>query len=84
MHPTTTSSTRELGDGAVPRDPALVVHPLFDDPEPKPDVDRVPPMPMTPGARAWLVALRVYVIGMAVMLAYRLLEVARHLGPHSR
>lgn len=84
MRSPVTSFTREIGDRAVRGGPALVVHPLVDDPEPKPDIDRVPPMPMTPGVRVWLVVLRVYVIGMTVMLAYRVLEVAGHLGPHFR
>jgi hypothetical protein len=60
-----------------------VVHPLDDHPESKRDVAALGPMPMTPSVRLSLLALRGYLILMAVLVAYRFLGLAaalRHLS----
>jgi hypothetical protein len=54
----------------------LVVHPLDDLPESKRDVAALGPMPMTPSVRLSLLALRGYLILMAVLVAYRFLSLA--------
>jgi hypothetical protein len=60
-----------------------VVHPLDDLPENKRDVAALGPMPMTPSVRFSLLALRVYLILMAVLVAYRFLTLAATLSHHS-
>jgi hypothetical protein len=66
------------------RDPAVVVHPLFDEPEQKVDIDALPPMAMTRSVRFSLVALRGYLLLMMLMLAYRFLELAGVISRHAR
>ncbi len=53
-----------------------VVHPLDDLPEAKRDVSALGPMPMTPGVRLSLLALRGYLILMAVLVTYRFVGLA--------
>jgi hypothetical protein len=60
--------------------PARVVHPLFDEPEGKMDLDALPPMPMTQSLRFSLVALRAYLMVMVLMVTYRFPELASILG----
>ena len=57
-----------------------VIHPLFDEPEEKADVEALGPMKMTKSVRYSLMALRVYLILMVVLAFYRLLSVAGLLG----
>lgn len=64
------------------RDPHLVVHPLFDRPEEKVDTVNTPPMQLTRTVKAALLAMRGYLILMALMLTYHFLDLAGILGHH--
>lgn len=66
------------------RHPHLVVHPLFDEPEQKVDTVNIPPMQLTQMVRFSLLALRAYLIVMAVMLVYHFLDLAGILGHHAK
>jgi len=57
-----------------------VVHPLFDEPEEKADVEGLGPMKMTKSVKYSLMALRVYLILMVALAFYRLLIMAGLLG----
>lgn len=61
-----------------------VVHPLFDRPEEKVNVEALPPLSMTPRVRISLIALRGYLIVLMAMLVYRFLQMAGVLGPPIR
>jgi hypothetical protein len=61
-----------------------VVHPLDDRPESKRDVAALGPMPMTPSVRLSLLALRGYLILMAVLVANRFLSLAGTLSHLAR
>lgn len=60
----------------------LVVHPLDDQPEQKIDVNQLGPMRMTGPVRLSLVALRAYLIGMGLVVGWRVLELAGVLARH--
>lgn len=66
------------------RHPNLVVHPLFDGPEQKLDIDNLPPMQLTRSVTLALFALRAYLILMAVMLVYHFLDLAGILEHHAK
>jgi hypothetical protein len=51
-----------------------VIHPLFDEPEEKADVESLGPMKMTRSVRYSLAALRVYLIGMIALAFYRVIS----------
>jgi hypothetical protein len=53
-----------------------VVHPLDDDPEEKVETENLGPMRMTTTVRLCLYALRVYLLLMAGMLGFRVLQLA--------
>jgi len=57
-----------------------VVHPLYDEPEEKLNPEALGPMPMTRSVRYALLALRVYLILMLALAAYRVLEMAGLFG----
>ena len=63
-------------------EPLLVVHPLDDQPEQKIDVNQLGPMRMTGPARFSLLTLRVYLIGMCLVVGWRVLELAGVLARH--
>ncbi|OAT85204.1 hypothetical protein [Desulfotomaculum copahuensis] len=52
----------------------LVVHPLFDEPEEKKDVDAAGAMKMTKSVKYSLMALRMYLIFMVGLVFYRVLS----------
>ncbi len=52
-----------------------VIHPLFDEPEKKADVEALGPMKMTRSVRYSLMALRVYLIAIIVLAFYRVISV---------
>ena len=54
-----------------------VVHPLYDVPEAKCDVEGLGPMHMTPSVKVSLFVLRAYLIVMVLLVLYRFLVVAR-------
>ncbi len=54
----------------------VVVHPLFDKPEQKCDASELGQMTMSPTVRFCLLTLRVYLIGMGLLLGYHLLDLA--------
>ena len=54
----------------------LVVHPLDDVPEEKRAIDALGPMRLAGAARFWLMALRVYLIVMAGLVAYHVIGLA--------
>ena len=51
-----------------------VIHPLFDEPEEKADVEGLGPMKMTRSVRYSLMALRVYLIAMIALAFYRVIS----------
>ncbi len=51
-----------------------VIHPLFDEPEEKADVEGLWPMKMTRSVRYSLMALRVYLIAMIALAFYRVIS----------
>jgi len=53
------------------QDEFQIIHPLFDTPEPKVDLDQLGPMPMTRNVRWALVALRVYLIAILALILFR-------------
>ena len=53
-----------------------VVHPLDDEPETKCSAERLAPIAMTRSVRWSLIALRAYLVAMALLLAYRVLDLA--------
>lgn len=53
-----------------------IVHPLDDRPEQKVDVNRLGPMRMTPAVRFALLTLRVYLVGMGILVGWRVLDLA--------
>lgn len=59
-----------------------VVHPLDDQPEQKFDVNQLGPMRMTGPVRLSLVVLRAYLIGMGLVVGWRVLELAGVLARH--
>jgi hypothetical protein len=59
-----------------------VVHPLDDLPEEKRNVDDLGPMKMTPSVKYSLLALRGYLVGMAILVAYHALDLAGIVGHH--
>lgn len=63
-------------------EPFLVVHPLDDQPEQKIDVNRLGPMRMTGPVRLSLLTLRVYLIGVCLVVGWRVLELAGVLARH--
>ena len=70
--------------GEMRRHPHLVVHPLFDEPEEKVDTVNTAPMQLTRTVKISLLALRAYLIVMAVMLVYHFLDLAGILGHHAK
>jgi hypothetical protein len=54
-----------------------VVHPLYDAPEEKCDVDGRGPMEMTPGVKLALMSLRAYLVVMVLMVVYHFVSIAR-------
>ena len=59
-----------------------VVHPLDDQPEQKFDVNQLGPMRMTGPVRLSLIVLRAYLIGMGLVVGWRVLELAGVLARH--
>ncbi|MGA2251398.1 hypothetical protein [Terracidiphilus sp.] len=53
-----------------------VIHPLHDQPEAKCESAGLDPIEMTRAVRLSLVALRVYLLGMAAMLLYHVVDLA--------
>ncbi len=51
-----------------------VIHPLFDEPEEKADVEGLGPMKMTRSVRYSLMALRLYLIAMIALVFYRVIS----------
>lgn len=66
------------------RHPHLVVHPLFDGREEKLGTDDLPPMQLNRSVKISLLALRAYLVVMAMMLTYHFLDLAGILGRHVR
>jgi hypothetical protein len=61
-----------------------VVHPLDDLPEEKRNADNLGPMPMTRSVKYSLLALRGYLVGMGLLVAYHALDLAGIFGHHVR
>jgi hypothetical protein len=59
-----------------PNEEFVVVHPLFDGPEAKLDGAGLGQMQMTPTVRFFLILLRVYLVGVGLILVYHLLDLA--------
>lgn len=59
-----------------------VVHPLDDIPEAKCKADDLGPMPMTRSVKWSLMALRGYLIGMGLLVAYHVMELGGVFGHH--
>jgi hypothetical protein len=76
--------TATLTIDAIRRHPHLVVHPLFDTPEQKLDVNHLPPIRMTRSVKLSLAALRAYLVLMTLMLGYHFLDLAGMFGIHAR
>ncbi len=57
-----------------------VVHPLYDEPEEKINLDSLGPMPRTKSVKYSLLALRVYLVFMLVLAFYRALDMAGIFG----
>lgn len=57
-----------------------VIHPLFDEPEEKANVEALGPMKMTGSVRYSLMALRVYLIVVVALAFYRVLGMAGLFG----
>jgi len=57
-----------------------VIHPLFDEPEEKVNVEALGPMKMTRSVRYSLMALRVYLIMMVALAFYRVISMAGLFG----
>jgi hypothetical protein len=72
---TVANRTRRLADGGF-----LVVHPLDDVAEQKCETEGLGYTPMTPMIRVSLIALRSYIVIMALMVLYRCLELAKFIG----
>lgn len=71
-HPAGARRTERLANGEF-----LVVHPLDDEAEEKCETGMLGYTPMTPMVRWSLIALRSYLIIMALMVFYRCLQLAR-------
>jgi hypothetical protein len=71
----TARRVERLPDGAL-----LVVHPLDDVAEEKCQTDNLGYAPMTPTVKWSLIALRTYLIVMALMVLYRCLQLAGIIG----
>ena len=54
-------------------DDYIIVHPIFDEPEEKVDVDAAGPMKMTKSVKISLITLRTYLIIMMILSLYRVL-----------
>ena len=54
----------------------VVIHPLFDKPEEKCDPENLGPMQMTNSVKYSLISLRIYLISMIGLTAYRVLVLA--------
>jgi hypothetical protein len=54
----------------------IVVHPLNDVPELKRNADAIGPFHLNPAARIALGALRLYLLAMMVLVAYRVADIA--------
>jgi hypothetical protein len=54
----------------------VLVHPLFDEPEEKLDVDKLGKLKLTRGGRLSLMALQVYLVLMLFVSIYRTMELA--------
>ncbi len=61
---------------SYPTEHFRVVHPLHDEPEAKCDTDGLGPIELTPSVRISLVVLRGYLLAMAGMLFYHVLDLA--------
>lgn len=55
----------------------IIVHPIFDEPEEKVDVDAAGPMKMTKIVKFSLLTLRTYLIIMMILSLYRILVVSK-------
>jgi hypothetical protein len=61
---------------------SVVIHPLFDLPEEKVDVDAAPPLKMSKSVKWSLLTLRVYLIIMVGLAFYRTMVMAGIVGSH--
>ncbi|PSH05418.1 MAG: hypothetical protein CXZ00_01630 [Acidobacteria bacterium] len=66
----------------VPEGHYLVVHPLNDVAEEKVDTSALGPMPMTTSVRLSLMALRGYLVLMALLVGYHCVDLAGVFGQH--
>jgi hypothetical protein len=64
----------------LPSGEFLVIHPLDDEAEDKCETEKLGYTPMTPMVRWSLIALRSYLIIMALMVLYRCLQLAKIIG----
>lgn len=51
-----------------------VIHPLYDAPEEKCNIERLGPMPLSPAVKYSLLSLRLYLVLMAGLVFYRVLH----------
>ena len=65
-----------------PKSHFVVVHPLDDAPEQKVDIENLGPMPMTASVRLSLLSLRAYLVGMMLLVFYRVIVMAGWIGHH--
>jgi len=80
MNPNAETSPNHLLNPQSHRSAQVIVHPLFDAPEQKVDVDALGPMNLTRGARWALGSLRFYLIAVILLASYRVLGLAGVLG----
>ena len=66
-----------------PKEVFTIIHPLDDSPEQKLDPSELGPMPLTRSVRFSLLALRAYLVLMAMLVGYRVLELAGLLSRHA-
>lgn len=65
-----------LGKSTYSSNSFVIVHPIYDVPEEKCDVDKVGKMKLSKGGRLSLLVLRFYLIGMLALAIYRTLVLA--------
>lgn len=76
------SAAMDIDLNRIPENRYVVVHPLDDQPEEKVDTSTLGPMAMTPSVKLSLMALRGYLILMALLVVYHCVDLAGVLGKH--
>ena len=74
--------TMDINLDQIPENHYVVVHPLDDEPEEKIDTSMLGPMPMTTSVKLSLMALRGYLVVMALLVGYHCLDLAGSFAKH--